>query len=352
MLQRLGILGFGRFGAAMAGLLEEAGIEVRAWDPDTAKVPAKLAAASPADLVSSTDGIMVSVPVHATATAIDSIRDHLRPDQVVIDVGSVKMRPIEVLRERLGDRIPWVGTHPLFGPTSLALGERPLRVVLCPSPHKQAVLAARDIFTRVGCELILQTAEEHDQRMAETHALAFFVAKGMVDAGVPTDLPVAPPSFRALVRTIESVRSDAGHLFSVLHLENPFSSESRKRYLTALQAIDAELEARASEPRAATEVLMTIPDLGSRSPELKATRDLIDELDKELLTLLARRGQLAQRARHAKKQMGEGVRDRTREVKMLNARRHWANELGLEPAGVDAIFEAIMAHSRKLQENL
>ena len=50
--------------------------------------------------------------------------------------------------------------------------------------------------------------------MAWTHALAFFVAKGMIDAGAGMEVPFAPPSFQAIARTIEIVRSDAGHLFA------------------------------------------------------------------------------------------------------------------------------------------
>ena len=70
--------------------------------------------------------------------------------------------------------------------------------------------------------------------MAHTHALTFFVAKGMIDAGAATAVPFAPPSFQAISRTIETVRSDAGHLFAAIARDNPFAPEARKELVRAL----------------------------------------------------------------------------------------------------------------------
>ena len=47
---RIGILGYGRFGGALASLLQEAGLPYHAWDP-VALVPAECRAASVLDLV-------------------------------------------------------------------------------------------------------------------------------------------------------------------------------------------------------------------------------------------------------------------------------------------------------------
>ena len=40
-------------------------------------------------------------------------------------------------------------------PTSLALGERPLRVIVCPNDvHPRAVEAAAALYRRVGCQVL------------------------------------------------------------------------------------------------------------------------------------------------------------------------------------------------------
>src|SRR5208282_5341425 len=166
--------------------------------------------------------VVVAVPVAGMAAALRDLRPYLSPSQIVLDVGSVKVRPAAALREVLGSAIPWCGTHPLFGPLSLALAERPLRVVVCPAPeHPGAAAGVRALYERIGCEVIEQTPEGHDRVMAHTHALTFFIAKGMIDAGAGMEVPFAPPSFQAISRTIEAVRSDGGHLFAAIARDNP-----------------------------------------------------------------------------------------------------------------------------------
>jgi len=348
-MHRVSILGYGRFGAALSDLLRDAGLAVRALDPH-APVPEALRARTLADLADGAELVIVAVPVPHMESAFASLRPLLSPAQIVIDVGSVKVEPARLMAKTFDRTIPWVATHPLFGPTSLALGERPLRVVVCPNPlHPEAVRRTTALFERIGCQVIEQDPEAHDRAMAFTHALAFFVAKGLLDAGAPSQAPYAPPSFQAIARTIESVRSDAGHLFEALHRENPYAREARHRLLDALTDIDHRLEQAASAPKGASPSL-AIPNLGAQSPELRETRELIDDLDRQLITLLAQRAQLSRRAARAKAELGRGVYDPQREALLVAARRLTAVELGLDPDSISEIFEAILRFSRRVQE--
>jgi prephenate dehydrogenase len=363
------ILGYGRFGRALGGLLSEAGIPHRAHDPLTA-VPADVRADSLRDLVQTAAFVVVAVPVTRMRGAFTDLRPHLGPDQVVLDVGSVKVFPAAAMADVLGDAIPWCATHPLFGPSSLALAERPLRVVVCPAPEKYprahaATVRVRELYQRIGCEVIEQTPEGHDRVMAHTHALTFFVAKGMIDAGAGMEVPFAPPSFQAISRAIETVRSDAGHLFAAIARDNPFAAEARKQLVQALSSIDRALDAHveAHDPRVSAGETdpsvdgpspdstgrFAIPDLGQRSPELRQTREHIDAVDREIVRLLAQRTQLSQRAARAKAKLGAPVLDGSREAEVMGARRAWADELKLDAEAVAEVFRAIMTMSRRAQ---
>lgn len=346
------LLGFGRFGRALAGLVEGAGAKVSAWDPH-AEIPDAWKASSVEALVAGADLVVLAVPVTALPTALAQILPFLTPAQLVIDVGSVKVHPVEALESALADRIPWVGTHPLFGPLSLALAERPLRVVVCPnSTQPKAAPRARAFFEHLGCEVIEQDPREHDRLMARTHALTFFVAKGMIDAGASAPVPFAPASFQGILRTIEAVRSDAGHLFRAIQLENPYAADARHELLDALHKVDEALLHAPPESTADTFTAdegLTIPDLGARSPELREARVFIDAIDREIIGLLAQRAELAERAAQAKSILGHGVLDPTREAELRNARRSWAEELGLDRDSVDDVFQAILRFSRRVQ---
>jgi prephenate dehydrogenase len=347
MIETVAIAGFGRFGRALGELLLDAGATIRAFDP-RGEVPADVRVDGPAALVRGAGFVVLAVPLPLTRAALAQLRPHLTAGHTVLDVGSVKVMPSEAMAELLGDAVPWVATHPLFGPTSLALGERPLRVVVCPNErHPAAVERVTALYRAIGCTPFFQEPDHHDRTMAYTHALTYFVTKGMLDIGVDR-ITEAPPSFRAMAQTIEAVRSDAGHLFSALHRENPYAPGARERLLAALAAVDRTLD---EEEEIAIPVGLPHPAAGEpdHDEELDQIRDSIDGCDRELLALLERRARLAIRAGEVKATRGRQVRDPARERRLLSDRKSWATELGLDEEAVDDIFGAILRFSRRIQ---
>lgn len=245
--ESLAILGYGRFGTALAGLLQEAGYAVRVFDP-TAKVPAALAAPSLEAAVRNATWIVLAMPVARMRGVLLALRPLLGAGQTVIDVGSVKQRPCAWMDEILGADIPHAGTHPLFGPLSLARGDRPRRTVLCTSAlHPEAAVRTRKLFEALDCEVIDHDPALHDRKMAQTHAMTFFIAKALVDMGVGEDLSMAPPSFQGLSHMLDAVRGDAGHLFATIQRENPYAAEARADLIRHLQAIHQHLESDADD---------------------------------------------------------------------------------------------------------
>lgn len=237
------LLGYGRFGRAFADLLLQTGHRVRVFDPQ-ASVPERIDATSLAQAVTGASWIVLAMPVPHLRDALLALRPLLHAGQSVLDVGSVKLRPCALMDELLGPAIPHVGTHPLFGPLSLARDERPRRVVICPATaHPQAAARASELFRTLGCEVIVQDPEDHDRAMARTHALAFFIAKGLIDMGVDDGMPVAPPSFQGMKHMLEAVRGDAGHLFGAIQRENVFAAEAREALLHELDRIHRQLAA-------------------------------------------------------------------------------------------------------------
>ena len=343
---QIGVIGHGRFGAALSQLLENGGFDVAAWDP-TAPIPAHRQFGGLHDVIAGARFVVLAVPVPVFRPTLQKIRPLLNRQQIVADVGSVKVGPEAAMAEILGDDIPWVATHPLFGPNSLARGERPLRVVVCPNPrHPAANRSVRGLLRKLECTVIEQEAQAHDQAMAEAHALGFFIAKGLLDVGASLESEVVPPSARGLQQLIGEVRVDAGHLLGILNRENPFASPLRKDFLASLTALDEALD---QGDVVLDEASVGVPDLSAKSPALQEVRDLIDDLDRELVHLLAQRARLARRARDAKAVMGAEVRDPLRETRLREDRRSWALAHGLDPEGIDGIFGAILRASRAVQ---
>jgi len=346
-MERVALLGYGRFGRAFGQLLSEAEIPYRALDPQV-EIPLEHRATNLPELLSNAQIVVFAVPMAQLHAALEQARPHLTASQLVLDVVSVKVKPVETLAAVLGKEIPWVGTHPLFGPVSLSRAERPMRVVICPNPlHPEMTAKVRAFFERLECEVIEQTPDQHDQVMAQTHALTFFLARGMIEAGAGQNVPFAPPSFQGMARTIETVRSDAFHLFAAIQGENPYARDARQHLVDTLTRIHRELELPPTpeSPLVSGEKLERRP-----SPELTEVRDRIDEVDRELVEMLERRIRLAQRAAQAKAALGYPVLDEGRETALLAKRRAWAEELGLDASGIEEIFRALLRFSRKAQQ--
>jgi prephenate dehydrogenase len=350
----LGILGYGRFGRALGELAVQEGLTVRAYDP-SAEVPEGLRTASPIDLVQGCTELVLAIPTQALRAALSEVRPHLTPDHLVMDVASVKLEPEAVLADVLGTQIPWVATHPLFGPSALARGERPLRVVVCPNGlHPRASTGARATFERMGCEVLEQDADTHDRLLARGHALTFFIAKGLLDTGGEGLSEEGPPSVRMMARVVDSVRGDAGHLFLAIS-QNPYAEEAREEFLEALRRVHDQIatvaQARSGDGSEFGDPTLQIPDLGERAPELREIRSVIDALDRDLIQLLGRRARLARGAGHIKASHGHGVRDPIREKTLIEERRRWAADEGLDPDAVDVVFRSVVRLARGVQQD-
>lgn len=352
---QVAIIGFGKFGRALGSLVAAAGAGLRAWDPHV-QIPAQIRARNARECLDGATHVCLAVPVTKIRSALEALSMYTPLDALVFDVGSVKVSPQQAMENVLGPRIAWVGTHPLFGPTSLALAERPLRVVVCPNKlHPDAASRARAFYESIGCVVTEQDASDHDRVMARTHALTFFIAKGMIDAGALVSTEFTPASYKGIARAIEAVQSDANHLFRVIELENPFAADAREGLLDALGKVNQALseveivERDSIIPDWEDSEELTVPDLGARSPALREARDLIDAVDRELVALLARRAELAARAGLAKEELGRGVLDTAREAAVRGNRQRWARDVGLDPDAVDEIFQAIIRFSRQVQ---
>lgn len=76
---------------------------------------------------------------------------------------------------------------------------------------------------------------------------------------------------------------------------------------------------------------------------LSQARDAIDDIDEELLALVARRRELVRRLWQLKLGAGEPIRDRAREAAILTDASSRARAIGLGREAVRHLFEALLA---------
>ncbi|MGD8859699.1 MAG: bifunctional chorismate mutase/prephenate dehydrogenase [Myxococcales bacterium] len=89
-----------------------------------------------------------------------------------------------------------------------------------------------------------------------------------------------------------------------------------------------------------------------KPPALSDLRAEIDEIDHEVLSLLARRMRVVEQVAAVKKQDRVAIRDYQRERQLLDDRTARAEQLGLAPGPIESIYRQIMLASRDYQASL
>jgi prephenate dehydrogenase len=187
------------------------------------------------------DAVILAVPVSEFASVIRSIRDHLRPGSIVIDVGSVKVSPAKTMLEELPPHIEIVGTHPLFGPQSAENGIRGRKIAVCHIRGRATERIAAFLRRVLGLKVIFTTPEDHDKEVAIVQGVTHFIAKVLVRMEpLPKQLTTA--SFDHLIRAVDMIRFDAPSVFYAIERLNPYASEVRERYFAISAEIREELE--------------------------------------------------------------------------------------------------------------
>ncbi|HUH10435.1 MAG TPA: prephenate dehydrogenase/arogenate dehydrogenase family protein, partial [Brevundimonas sp.] len=164
-LPQLGLIGFGAFGRLTARHLSPY-FDISAYDP-AARDGEGLARLTTLEAAAACPVVVLAVPVEVLAETVAAIAPHMTPGALILDVGSVKVKPAKVMLDGLPQGVQIVGTHPLFGPQSGKDGIAGLRVAVCPvRGDKAAWRVAAFCRKALGLKVFVVTPEDHDREAA------------------------------------------------------------------------------------------------------------------------------------------------------------------------------------------
>lgn len=225
--RQLGLIGYGAFGRLAARHLS-GWFDILAHDPDAEGDDH----ASLTDLatVAACPVVVLAVPVGVIEQTVADIAPHLAPDALVVDVGSVKVRPAQAMAKGLPPGVRVVGTHPLFGPQSAADGLAGLRIAVCPvGDDRAAWRVAAFCRSALGLKVFVTTAEDHDREAATVQGLTHLIARVLI-AMEPLPSRMTTASFEKLMQAVEMVRHDSPAVYDAIERDNPFSAGVRERF--------------------------------------------------------------------------------------------------------------------------
>ncbi len=195
--QRTAVIGIGLIGGSFALAAKRAGaIETvigvaRSEDTRGAALEVDAAdevTADPAAAVRGAELVYLAVPVRATRSIFEQIRDDLAPGTLVTDAGSTKREVMQAAVELLPAHVTFVGGHPMAG--SEQSGIRAARADLFEgaayflTPSETTTQDELDrmlaLVRALGARPDVKVAEYHDRLMAATSHLPHLVAAALV----------------------------------------------------------------------------------------------------------------------------------------------------------------------------
>lgn len=182
--------------------------------------------------------IILAVPINQMSHVCSQIAPLLTKDQIIIDTCSVKIYPIQILKDLLPSDVQILGTHPMFGPDSAKKTLWGSRIVLCPERINKKNLEDVKVYLEDhGIKVIEATPEEHDKNIAETLILTHFIGRGLISFGAKTR-EIDTKGHRRLIKILETVENDSLELFYDMNKYNPFAKKMRDKWISALKEID------------------------------------------------------------------------------------------------------------------
>ncbi|MEM9427049.1 MAG: prephenate dehydrogenase [Pseudomonadota bacterium] len=245
----LGIVGFGAFGQ-LAALHLGQHFEIAAYDPspDVAKVAKQLGVRlASLNSVSQADVVLIAAPVSSFQQVVSEIAVACKPGALIVDVGSVKVIPAEMMRRLLPNYVDIVATHPLFGPQSATHGIEELKVAVCPVKGNRHARLAAFLRKSLGLTVLMTTPEEHDQEAAVVQGLTHLIAKVLLRMG-PLPTRMTTKSFDLLSEAISMVQHDAPEVFEAIEKSNPYAQTVRRQFFDLAANLSDELEKTLSTP--------------------------------------------------------------------------------------------------------
>jgi prephenate dehydrogenase len=241
-MKELGFIGFGNFGRFILPHLQPF-FKIRVYDLEDYSQEAIEMGYSWGTLkeVASREIVVLGVPVQYLEKVLLDIKDVVAENALIIDISSVKVKPLQLMQKHLPSTVDIVGTHPLFGPQSGKHGINGLNLVVCPVRYKKVKSMVKFFSKVLHLNVLERTAIIHDQQMAYVQALTHFIGRAVNEMDIP-DVEQKTPAYQSLLDIKRNLGRDSMDLFLTIEKENPYARSVREQFIEELNLLNQNLE--------------------------------------------------------------------------------------------------------------
>lgn len=239
----VGIIGNqGKFGKFLSRLFHDFGCEVvgsdRCHHPNGGNQ----------DVVKMSDIVIFSVPPRVTVKVIDSLVEYSRPEQLWMDVTSIKEGPV---RSMLNSQSAVIGLHPMCAPSVNSLKGQ--TVIVCPVRIKDWQPWFSKFMDWTGARIKICTPATHDCNMAivqgMVHAMQLIMAATIKSLGqnIEESLEFTSPLYRVALSLIGRILKQDSNLYADIQMLNPYVPEVLQEVTSQLEHLQGMIEIKNTE---------------------------------------------------------------------------------------------------------
>jgi len=186
------------------------------------------------EAASRADAVLISVPIDSFDGVVKQIASHTYPEQIIVDVTSVKVFPVETMHNHIKTGLV-LGIHPVFGPGASDITNK--NFILTPTNEREKTLAQKvsEYLEARGAKATLMTPQEHDEMMTIILGLSHFIALVSGDTLLGFDnleqmKAVGGTTFKVLLTLVESVISEDAEFYASLQMSLPGMAEMARLF--------------------------------------------------------------------------------------------------------------------------
>jgi len=175
--------------------------------------------------VKNADRVLICVPIENFEDVVKEIHSHIRPNQVVMDICSIKEIPVKTMHKYIKNGTT-LGTHPVFGPGVKNIKNE--NFILTPINNKEKMFAEKfkSWLEKRRANVFIMSPRKHDELMSVVlglpHFLGLVVCDTLLDYGNFLEMKkVAGASYKMLLTLAEAVASEETKSYTNLQMNLP-----------------------------------------------------------------------------------------------------------------------------------
>jgi len=175
--------------------------------------------------VENADRVLMCVPIENFEDVVRDIHSHVRPEQVVMDICSIKEAPVKIMHKYIKTGTT-LGTHPVFGPGVESIKGQ--NFILTPISKKEKKFAEnfKSWLEERQANVFIMSPKKHDKLMSVVLGLPHFLGLVVCDTllNCPNFLEtkkVAGASYKMLLTLAEAVVSEETQFYTSLQMNLP-----------------------------------------------------------------------------------------------------------------------------------